>query len=281
MAARTVTPKSTNPADYQDVPRPVALMVKDFSAGHVISPHAHRRAQLAFAASGVMTVSTGGGRWVVPPHRGLWIPPGTVHSVRASTALAMRTLYVEPDAARGLPRGLCVVDVSPLLRELILAAAALPVIWEENGRDARIMGLILDEIRALPVLPLHLPRPQDARLARLCAAVEAAPAEAWTLEGAGAHVGASVRTLARLCQRELGMSFGAWVRRARLLAALERLAQGEPVTAVALDCGYESPSAFAQMFRRHIGWAPSRYFNQPSVSAKGREGTYSAPTQPS
>jgi AraC-like DNA-binding protein len=254
-------PKSTDPADYQDVPRPVALMVKDFSAGHVIPPHAHRRAQLAFAAAGVMTVATGGGRWVVPPHRGLWIPPGTVHSVRASTGLAMRTLYVEPDAARDLPQELCVVDVSPLLRELILAAAEFPVIWEENGREARIMALILDEIRALPVLPLHLPRPQDPRLARLCAAVEAAPADPWTLEDAGARVGASVRTLARLCQRELGMSFGAWVRRARLLVALERLAQGEPVTAVALDCGYESPSAFAQMFRQHIGWAPSRYFD--------------------
>jgi AraC-like DNA-binding protein len=69
------------------------------------------------------------------------------------------------------------------------------------------------------------------------------------------------------------MSFGAWVRRARLLAALERLAQGEPVTAVALDCGYDSPSAFAQMFRRHIGWAPSRYFSQPGAPESGRDGT--------
>ena len=276
-----MAPKSTDPADYQELPRAVALMVKDFPAGHVIPPHAHRRAQLAFAASGVMTLTTSEGLWVVPPYRGLWIPPATVHSVRTSTPLAMRTLYIEPDAASGLPGSVTVIDVSPLLRELILAAAEFPVLWDQHGREGRIMALILDEIRALPALPLHLPRPQEKRLARLCAAIEDAPAEPGQLDEAGRRVGASPRTLARLCRRELGMSFAAWVRRMRLLAALERLARGDSVLAVALDCGYESASAFAQMFRRHFGAPPSRYFSQSSVSANGREGMFSAPTQPS
>lgn len=252
--------RSLDPADYQDIPRPIAVMPKDYPAGTVVPWHRHKRAQLAFAKSGVMVMATRDGDWVVPPHRALWLPAGTEHQLRASTALAMRTLYIEPEAAQGMPEAVRVIDVSPLLRELILAAAELPLLWRESGRDQRIMALILDEIRILPDLPLGLPRPTDRRLARLCDAVLAAPGEDWGLRAASRRVGASSRTLARIAQRELGMSFAAWLRRARLLCALERLARGESVTAVALDSGYGSPAAFAQMFRRHIGVAPSRYF---------------------
>jgi AraC-like DNA-binding protein/quercetin dioxygenase-like cupin family protein len=259
---REMDRRSLDPADYQDLPRPVAVMAKDFPAGATVPWHRHKRAQLAFAAAGVMVMRTREGDFVVPPHRALWLPPGTEHSLRASTALRMRTLYVAPEAAGLLPPEVRVIDVSPLLRELILAAAALPPLWDEAGRDGRIMALMLDEIRALPVLPLGLPRPRDQRLVRLCGAITAAPGAAWTLERGAAEVGASARTLARLFEKELAMSFAAWLRRARLLAALERLARGDSVTAVALDCGYGSPSAFAQMFRRHIGGAPSRYFGK-------------------
>jgi AraC-like DNA-binding protein len=56
------------------------------------------------------------------------------------------------------------------------------------------------------------------------------------------------------------MSFGPWRRQALLLASLSRLAAGEPVTNIALDLGYDSPSAFTAMFRRTLGVTPSRYF---------------------
>ena len=46
------------------------------------------------------------------------------------------------------------------------------------------------------------------------------------------------------------MSFATWRQQARLLESLRRLAAGEPVTKVALDCGYASASAFGAMFRR-------------------------------
>jgi AraC-like DNA-binding protein len=153
-----------------------------------------------------------------------------------------------------------VVNVSPLLRELILAATVMPVLYDARGRDGRVMALILDELRAAADLPLHLPRPRDRRTVRVCDAILAAPADARPLEAWAAEVGASARTLARLFQRETGMSFAQWRQQARLLESLRRLAAGEPVTAVALDCGYRSPSAFAAMFRRALGVAPTAYF---------------------
>ena len=56
------------------------------------------------------------------------------------------------------------------------------------------------------------------------------------------------------------MTFGQWRTQARLLMALERLAAGEKIVTVALGLGYDSPSAFATMFKRQFGVAPSRFF---------------------
>jgi len=130
------------------------------------------------------------------------------------------------------------------------------------------MRLILDELRAASDLPLHLPRPADRRLARICDAILAAPADARPLEEWASAVGASTRTLARRFRQETGMSFAAWRQQARLLESLRRLAAGEPVTKVALDCGYASASAFGAMFRRALGVAPSAYFSSSVTPAE-------------
>ena len=253
------TTRSTDPVDYQRVPRPVAAMAKDFRDGHHIAPHCHERAQLIFAVEGVMLVSTSAGSWAVPPQRAVWVPAGVTHEIRMAGAVAMRTIYVRGDAAAGLPGRVRVIAVSSLLRELTLRACALPVLYDESGPAARIMALILDEIAALPTLALDLPLPHDARLRRICHALRAEPGSTRTLQDWAGDTGASSRTLARRFLRETGLTFAEWRQQARLLEAMARLAAGQPVTRIALDLGYDSPSAFSAMFRRALGTTPSRY----------------------
>jgi len=160
-----------------------------------------------------------------------------------------------------------VLAVSPLLRELILRACALPVAYDEAGSDGRLMALILDEIAALKTVPLDLPLPRDGRLGRICRALSAEPGDAHTLSDWGREAGASPRTLARLFVKETGLTFAAWRQRARLLAATAMLAAGEPITRIALDLGYESPSAFTAMFKRALGAPPSHYFGASAPGA--------------
>jgi AraC-like DNA-binding protein len=252
--------RSTNANDYQYTPGPVVAMAKEFDDGERIQPHTHRRAQLIHAIAGVMTVMTSRGAWVVPPRRAVWMPPGMRHAIRMAGHVSMRTLYIEPHAAEGQPPECCVVDVSPLLRELVLRAVTLPVDHAADGPEARILAVILDEIRVLPALPLHIPMPFDPRLLRICRALEADPAIGDPLDLWAQRAGASRRTLARLFVRETGLSFAQWRQQLRLLEALQRLASGMPVTTVALDLGYASPSAFSAMFRRSLGATPSGYF---------------------
>src|SRR5262245_33158781 len=192
--ARRASARSTNPADYQRVPRPVAAMAKDFPDGYHNPRHSHERAQLVFAAHGAMLVSTGAGSWAVPPQRAVWMPAGVAHEIRMVGAVAMRTLYIRPDAAARLPAGVRVLAVSPLLRELILRACTLPMAYDEDGPAGRIMTMILDEIAALPTVALDLPLPRDARLGRICRALSAEPGDARTLTDWGRDAGASPRT---------------------------------------------------------------------------------------
>src|SRR5689334_627806 len=99
---------------------PITTLTHDYAAGHVIRSHFHDRDQLVYASRGVMTVRTNEGAWVVPTHRAVWIPALVPHTITMSGTVAMRTLYLKPRLARSLPRECCVVNVSALLRELIL-----------------------------------------------------------------------------------------------------------------------------------------------------------------
>jgi len=253
--------KSTDRADYQDTPRLLAGMAKDFGAGVRIEPHRHPRAQLTWAVSGVMTVTAARGTWVVPPNRALWIPAEIEHAIRMSGPVAMRAIYVDHVIAGAVAEDCKVILVSPLLRALMLELAAAPLDYDENGRMGHVAALFLDEIRVLDAQPLHIPMPHDKRLRRLCEALLRDPARRETLEEWSDIAGASSRTLARLFERETGMRFVDWRRQVRLAEALVRLAQGRDVAAVARAGGYESASAFTAMFRQTLGKTPRDYFD--------------------
>jgi AraC-like DNA-binding protein len=238
---------------------PLQPLAGDYAKGHRVARHRHDRGQLIYARSGIMTVITPAGAWVVPSQRAVWVPAETDHEVVCGTAVSMRTLLIEEEAAT-LPRACVVVHVPPLLRELILVA----VEGEPPASQRRhIDALILEGIRDGQVAPLHLPEPADPRLRRITAAISADPGDRRTLAAWARLVGASPRTLSRRFVEETGMTFGQWQRQARLLTALVRLAQAQAVTTVALDLGYDSPSAFIHAFRRALGSTPGRYFEPP------------------
>jgi AraC-like DNA-binding protein/mannose-6-phosphate isomerase-like protein (cupin superfamily) len=248
--------------EVEDVARAVIAIGNEYAKGHFIAEHSHKRAQLLYTASGVVTVHAGEGSWVIPPRRAVWIPPGVRHSARMSGPVSMRSVYVTARAARlaRLPMTCQVVGVSDLLRALLLEAVDLPLYYPTRERAGRIMALILDEILLMPVLPLKMPLPADPRLGRICRALMSAPESPVRIDDVSRQMAMSRSTFTRTFRLETGMGFAQWLQQVRLLAALVRLANGEPVSNVAADLGYSSPSAFSAMFRKAFGLAPSQYF---------------------
>lgn len=230
-----------------------------FSRRPLVPPAVPGWHQLVYAARGVVTVHVAGTRWVVPPQRALWVPAGCSVRFEARGPVALRSLYVRE--TRRAPRlgGCRAVNVGPLLRELILHVVAQGALRRTDAAHVRLAGVLLDQLALLPAAPLELPEPRDARARRAATIVRDAGRRLAAEEVARA-AGASRRTLERLFVGETGFSLGRWIERATLLAALERLAAGEPSGAVAAACGYASASAFGAMFRRVLGETPGRYF---------------------
>lgn len=226
--------------------------------------HQHGWDQLFYAAEGVATVIAAEGRWVVPPRRGVWLPAGASHRVLSPGPLALRTIYFPPGRVPcdRLPRHCCVVGIPPLLRELILYLVESPAPVPATAERARLEAVLVDLLGELPQEPLRLPMPRDPRALRLAERLAGRPDDPRGLDELAAESGASSRTLQRCFARETGLGFRAWRQQLRLHRALELLAEGAAVTAVASQVGYESPSAFVSMFRRALGTTPGRYFDR-------------------
>jgi len=248
--------------DFEDIPRPVVIRPHDMTRGEEVPLHRHSREQLVYAYKGLALVTTAHGAWVVPPNRAVWVPSNLDHGVKAITAAAMSSLFITPGVVGNLPKTCSVVAVPKLLRELIVHATAFDDRYDPDGPEGRIVVVIIDMLKTLKEVPLHLPMPRDERLKRIAEAIVEAPADTRTQRQWADSFGVSVRTLARLFPQQTGMSFGHWRQQARLMAALGRLADGEAVVSIALDLGYASQSAFIAMFKKALGTTPGRYFRK-------------------
>lgn len=238
---------------------PVLLAVMRRSGTvRVTDSHRHARGQLIGATEGLLSIDAGSSRWVVPAIHAAWIPPDVPHGLRSHGPFAGWSVYVAESACADLPGKAGVLAVSGLLREAVARAAS----WTGEilgAPQTRLAGVILDEIRSSPPAPLGLPMPQDARLLRIAEALSDHPDDGRRLEEWAAWAGIAPRTLTRRFIGETGFTFTAWRQRVRLLRALELLASGQQVTAVALELGYDNVSAFIAMFRRVLGVTPGRY----------------------
>jgi AraC-like DNA-binding protein/quercetin dioxygenase-like cupin family protein len=241
----------------------VVAAATDFPDGHKVEPHSHTRSQLLHASTGVVTVSTAQGRWMVPPDHAMWIPAGIVHSVETHGLVRMRSVYVSPDAHPQQRQNLHVLQMSDLLRNLIVEAVGGND--EADPRARAIRQLILLELPRLAERPFILPFPANARLSKLCRDFVASPTPHVVIDEWAAEAGMSRRSFTRAFQRETGLSLSMWRRQATLFAALPRLADGASVTSIALDLGYESAPAFTTMFRKMLGISPRNYMRQTPV----------------
>jgi AraC-like DNA-binding protein len=245
--------------------RGVAALPGFQGRGTQIGLHAHREAQLLFASSGVMQVTTPQGRWLVPPRRAVWLPPRLEHGIDMLTDLQMRSVYLSPAWLASHPEEprlnrTFVVAVGTLLRELVLAMFV-------EGTDQRRMDLLarlaLFELVEAENPTTFMPMPADPRARRVAEMVLAEPSGARELGDLARAAGASQRTITRLFPAETDLTFKEWRQRARILASVEMLDSGRAsITSVARQLGFSSAAAFGHAFRQVLGVAPSEFMSR-------------------
>ena len=248
------------PVELEEQPGcPIIGLEDEYRPGFVDPSHSHRRDQLLYASTGVMSVTTAKASFVIPPQRAIWIPAEIEHEVSCRGDVSLRTLYVTPELAFSGDRQCRVIEVTDLLKALIVEIAHLGSAYTMTRRNERLIELLLGELSEMPTAPYQAPMPRDYRLLRVARAIIADPAGQHDLNELAKLAGMGRRTFTRAFRAETGMSLAIWRQQVRLMQALSLLASGRSVTAVAFDVGYDSPSAFTAMFHRSFGLPPSQY----------------------
>lgn len=231
--------------------------------GAVAPLHSHDEAQLIFAASGTMQVTTASGRWLVPPQLAVWVPGGVPHRNEMLSDTEQWMIYWHPSASQtwapsGSLNRAFALRVTPLLRELIFAAFKADA---TPDKTELVVRLILHELTETPDAPTFLPLPASVIGRRVADLVLADPRSQLDIDEFASRAATSVRTISRLFPVETGLTYRAWRQRARIVLAIEQLSKGGAIFQVAADAGFASTAAFCFAFRQVTMMTPTTFLD--------------------
>lgn len=240
---------------------PQPLSRRHLASREQIEYHDHAQHQLFYPVRGVSLVTTNDGTWTIPPLRAIWLPAGCPHRHTAIGPVEVCWLLLSPDANTLPADRPTLLNVSPLLRELLLALTDTPMPSAEERE--RLKAVVFDQLHPSTISAAYLlPDPHDRRLRTIADILRDYPGDPRTLAQFGRLVGASERTLSRLFRADTGMSFPQWRAQLRLHTALIALTSEGAVGDVAHQCGYSTASAFIAAFSRAFGLTPGSYLHQ-------------------
>lgn len=257
--ARTQATHLRQPPFTDALPSPIFFRAARMPADASYPRHRHHWGEFVHAFSGVMEVKLQDGHYLIPPQYGLWLPPDVEHRGLNRQEAFHCSLYVAPELTGHLPKQVCALTVSPLLRALLDELRQHPPSLPRTPAQERLLQVVLDQLALAQRAGSYLPASDDALLAPVLEALEANPGDERSVAGWASFVHTTERTLMRRCQSALGMTLAEWRQRLRVVKAMPLLASGETVEHIAQDLGYASTSAFIAMFRRLMGATPDEY----------------------
>ena len=224
--------------------------------------HSHEVHQIEYAIGGVVEVETASAHYLLPPQQAAWIPAGLEHQatmnpdVRTVAVMFDRELLADGgDRAR-------ILAVSPLIREMMIYALRWPIDRPEGDAisDAFFRTLANLVSEALDhEAPLSLPT-SDNPIVAAAMAYTKDHLESVTAADVGRAVSVSERTLRRLFQDTLGLSWRTYLLHARMLRAMALLAgPGQTVQETSSTVGFDSLSSFTRAFTQFCGETPTTY----------------------
>ena len=237
---------------------------RSYKRGHQLGLHAHAQAQLLYVATGLVNVTTPIGRFLAPPQRAVWIPPMIEHSVDALTDIEMRSIYIEPSwlkqhSNHSQLNDVYVIEVNTLLRELILATYNKKATQEKIHL---IVNLALHELSQAKDATTFLPMPIDTRAKKVAQLALDDIQSSMDFEQLCYEANASCRTITRLFNKEVKLSFREWRQRARIMNALELLEdRNKSIKQIASKLGFSSTASFTHAFKEVIGVTPTEFSN--------------------
>ena len=232
--------------------------------------HKHIKGQFLYTEGGVVHVMTDNQTFFLPARHYMWIPAGVLHSIHPGTAnVIMRNLYFPvEDSEDEFYSKIGIYPINELLLQMVIYTNRWSGDLLSNDKDAwhflSAIKSVLPEVSNYN-LPLSLPFAKDRRLIAVIKYMEENHHESIVLSDFEKIMGISPRTLSRLFQNDVGMSFVQYLTIQRLMRAIVLLLENQlSVKEVASSVGYNSIPTFSNTFFKILGIRPSEYQKRTS-----------------
>lgn len=207
-------------------PSPV-LFRRATMPGQICYPlHAHEWGEFVYSFSGVIQIRVGTERYLILPNCVIWVPPRMEHQCCSGSTASHCSVYIAAAFCERLSKTPCAVEISPLMRSLLLHLGKIPV-SDCTEEYIRILRVFLDQLLAAPCTGNYLPTDtDDPQLAKLLRHLVENPDDTSSVSDLAASCGMTERTLSRQCRKELGITFHEWRLRLKIIHALLQLEGG-------------------------------------------------------
>ncbi|UCS92725.1 helix-turn-helix transcriptional regulator [Echinicola marina] len=221
--------------------------------------HAHPRAQIISCDRGIMKVVTEKHIWIVNPLQSVWLASYEAHQVYFPNNVSVVSVFIDPSKLGNLPKESFAFESSIFIKSLLTKIISFSNPDRLTPQQNRIFEVLLDEISTLKASMSFLPTSRDKRIKKVTDALMNDISSEKTMEYYASLSCVSPRTLSRLFVKELGMSFGDWKMRLKLLEAIKQLGENKTVKDIAYELGYKNASSFIAIFKKHFGKTPTNY----------------------
>jgi len=228
--------------------------------------HTHLKGQLTYVEGGIIFLYTKEKSYFLPARHYVWIPAGIEHHLQHRYQSAIvRNIYFDTatDDENPFYKQIGIYPVNNLLLEMFLYSEQ----WNGNIVPKTKEYDFLNTLKnILPVvsqhpLPISLPTTENQRIRpTLKHIIDHLSEDTLSLERVGKATGFSERTLSRLFQSTLNVSFFQYLKLARMIKAMEKLLETDlTISEIAYAVGYNSISSFSNTFYKMVGKRPSEF----------------------
>lgn len=223
-----------------------------------LAMHQHLKNQFVVCLSGLVTLETPYGIWILPPNTALWIPAFTQHKVKSYGYSSGYVLFIDSKLDIAIPDDFQMYHITDFLKAILKRAADIQHDYVRE-QDQRLMSCLLDEILGAPKQFFYLAMPQDPRLKKISDLMLRSPEKNYLLAQWANLCCMSERSMTRLFQQETGMSINQWRKKLHVILALQWLSEGESVQRIAYRLCYDSDTSFIVMFKKMMKMSPKKY----------------------
>lgn len=242
--------------------RPVTTYCDNFRNAKCARSHSHPRAQIISCSTGIMEVVTKKNIWTVNSLQHVWIASNEEHQVYFPNNVKVLTAFIDESRLKELPKCSFAFDPSFFLNSLLLKIVSFSNPNVLTKPQKRIIEVFLDELSLLTPSRTFLPTSQDERLKMVLDSLMKDLSSKHPIDYYANKSCISSRTLSRLFHKELGMGFGDWKTRLKLLESVKLLGQKKSIKEISLELGYENVSSFISLFKKYFGTTPTNYLKK-------------------